>query len=100
MTHRFLPFSHSIEVSPAWGGAAPTITPLPPDQGGGANTLGLYLYHIAEDPRERRDRAAEERDLVSTLAAQLPPLRRGDLRDGERLSIDDEEELRALGYAQ
>jgi hypothetical protein len=41
----------NIELSPAW----PTTTtldasPLPPDLLKGANTLGVYLYHINEDP--------------------------------------------------
>lgn len=44
---------HGIGQSNAWGGADPTVSPLPPDLMGSTNDLGLYLYHIAEDAHFR-----------------------------------------------
>jgi hypothetical protein len=58
------------------------------------------LYHVGDDLTERNDRADEEQELLSALAEHLPPLRRREQDEGERLSIDEEEQLRALGYAQ
>jgi hypothetical protein len=39
-----------VEASPAWTGANLDVSALPPDKLTGDNTIGLYLYHIAEDP--------------------------------------------------
>lgn len=41
----------NIEASPAWPIASTLeVSPLPPDLLKGANALGVYLYHIGEDP--------------------------------------------------
>lgn len=39
-----------VESSPAWSGAPPDVSPLPPDKLSGGRTIGLYLYHVVEDP--------------------------------------------------
>ncbi len=44
----------SVTDAPVWpGGQILTVTPQPPDQLSGDNTLGLYLYHMSEDPHLR-----------------------------------------------
>jgi hypothetical protein len=40
----------SFKVSPAWAGPFPTVTPLSPDRLDGEQVLGIYLYHLIEDP--------------------------------------------------
>jgi hypothetical protein len=43
-----------IQASPVWPAATPlTVSPDPPDRLTGDNTLGLYLYHLAEDPHNK-----------------------------------------------
>lgn len=43
-----------IGRSPAWDGSVPNVSPLPPDKLGDAgNLLGMYLYHVGEDPAFR-----------------------------------------------
>jgi hypothetical protein len=43
-----------VTASPVWpGGQTLTVTPQPPDQLAGDNVLGLYLYHMSEDPHLR-----------------------------------------------
>lgn len=47
---------NAILASPEWpsGSADPEISPLPPDSlDGTGNRLGLYLYHVTEDPHFR-----------------------------------------------
>ena len=54
-----------VKDSPAWSGAEPPVSPLPPDKvtGGG---LGLYLYHLTED--------AQYKNLPAP-AGNTPPVR-------------------------
>lgn len=62
---------------------------------------GRELYRLAEDPAERVDRAREAEAEAARLAERLPPLEftplEGD-EDRKRLSHDEREQLRALGY--
>jgi arylsulfatase A-like enzyme len=61
------------------------------------------LYHLPSDPAEKRDRAAEQPELVRELRGQLERW-----RNEHPLRIEDEgainpellEALRELGYAQ
>lgn len=49
----------AVTISPAWSGAAPAVSPLPPDKLAEAgDLLGLYLYHVSEDPYFRNAPAA------------------------------------------
>lgn len=42
----------AVNASPAWPGVPSLlVTPHPPDKLAGDATLGLYLYHVAEDPQ-------------------------------------------------
>ncbi len=38
--------------SPGWSGTAPTVSPRPPDKVD-SDAVGIYLYHISEDPHYR-----------------------------------------------
>jgi hypothetical protein len=39
-----------ISSSPGWAGTPPTASALPPDRLTGNQTIGLYLFHVSEDP--------------------------------------------------
>jgi arylsulfatase A-like enzyme len=60
------------------------------------------LYDVVDDPEERLNRSSEHADLRRRLEAALPPPLDGQddetASPGQRLGLDDEEQLRALGY--
>jgi arylsulfatase A-like enzyme len=59
------------------------------------------LYHLAEDPMEEQDLAAQRMDIVDELRAKLEAWDAGEERaeqSGEALTEDDLEALRSLGY--
>lgn len=46
----------SVRNSPIWsGGLSLSVTPEPPDRLSGDRVLGLYLYHVSEDPSLRNE---------------------------------------------
>jgi len=46
----------SVRASPSWSpGLSLSVTPEPPDRLAGDRTLGLYLYHVSEDPALRNE---------------------------------------------
>jgi hypothetical protein len=66
----------SVLVSPEWpgGGTVLTVSPEPPDKLTGDHTIGLYLYHVAEDGPRRNapvpgDAALESRYAPLPLVA-------------------------------
>lgn len=57
----------SVRNSPGWpSGLTLTVTPEPPDRLAGDRVLGLYLYHVAEDPSLRNE---------GMLSSEYPPVR-------------------------
>ena len=47
----------SIKASPAWpGGQTADVCSLPPDLLPGDNSLGIYMYHLSEDPASKNIR--------------------------------------------
>lgn len=62
------------------------------------------LYHVATDPRESRNRAAEEPERLAAMQAELEAVSRGmqALRRGEEAELDPAilEAMRGLGYGK
>ncbi len=57
--------SEYFRASPAWGATAPTVSPQPPNLLTG-DSIGLYLYHIAEDAHYKN---------LPALGNDTPPVR-------------------------
>ena len=56
-----------VQASPVWPpGVQLTVSPDPPDKLAGENTLGLYLYHAAEDAHHKN---------LPPLGNDQPPVR-------------------------
>ena len=56
-----------VQASPVWPvGTTLTVSPDPPDTLTGDNTLGLYLYHILEDPHNKN---------IDPMGSDQPPIR-------------------------
>ncbi|MCK9485524.1 MAG: DUF4255 domain-containing protein [Dehalococcoidia bacterium] len=57
----------SVRSSPGWSaGLSLTVTPEPPDRLAGDRVLGLYLYHVSEDPSLRNE---------GMRSSEYPPVR-------------------------
>lgn len=59
----------AVASSPAWSGSPPSVLPLPPDKLADAgDLLGLYLYHVSEDPHFRNAPGAGNGPVPVSLA--------------------------------
>jgi hypothetical protein len=60
------------------------------------------LYELTADPAEQHDLAAARQEVVDRLSNDLAALRWQPVADSleQMLTMEDEEELKALGYLQ
>jgi len=78
----------------------PPGPPEPPPQPG--LRAGVYLFDLAKDPQEKRNRVEEDPELAAKLLALLRGHFEGEIAEGPNVDLDPElqKRLRALGYLE